>query len=128
MTLLEVQLDINETLDITLALEIGGSKILYMELKVSNQVCDFAWKYLKPEMIFYTKYHFVNILSHRFEVYAEKNDDCKRFREKMYKTNKIQGNLCAHSTVVSKTPIPLPLPIFSSITKLPLKGSTTCII
>ena len=80
MTRLAVQLDKNETLDIALALEIGGSKIPYMELKVSNQVCDFAWKYLKPEMIFYTKYHFVNILSHRFEVYVEKNDSCKRFR------------------------------------------------
>lgn len=42
---------------------------------------------------FYTKYHFVNILSQRFEVYAVKNGGYKKFREKMYKTNKIPGNL-----------------------------------
>ena len=45
-----------------------------------------------PISYMYTKYHFVNILSHRFEVYAVKNGGYKKFREKMFKTHKIPGN------------------------------------
>ena len=58
---------------------------------------------------FQIKYHFVNILSQRFEVYAVKDGGYKKFREKMYKTNKIPGNLSTHRTIISKTPFPLPL-------------------
>ena len=45
-----------------------------------------------PVSWFMTKYHFVNILSHRLEVYAVKNGGYKKFREKMFKTHKIPGN------------------------------------
>ena len=58
---------------------------------------------------FHIKYHFVNILSQRFEVYAVKNGGYKKFREKMYKTNKIPGNLSTNKTIISKIPFPLPL-------------------
>ena len=63
----------------------------------------------KSEMIFRIKYHFANILSQRFEVYAVKNGGYKKFREKMYKTNKIPGKLNTHRSIISKTPFPLPL-------------------
>lgn len=46
---------------------------------------------LYPISYLYTKYHFVNILSYRFEVYAVKNGGYKKFREKMFKTHKIPG-------------------------------------
>lgn len=39
-----------------------------------------------------TKYHFVNVLSHRLEIYAVKNGGYKKFREKMFKSHKIPGN------------------------------------
>ena len=45
-----------------------------------------------PISYFYTKYHMVNLLSHRFEVYAVKSGGYKKFREKMFKTNKLYGN------------------------------------
>jgi len=45
-----------------------------------------------PVSYLYTKYHFVNVLSHRFEIYAVKNGGYKKFREKMFKTHKIPGN------------------------------------
>uniref|UniRef100_A0A7S3II53 Uncharacterized protein n=1 Tax=Strombidium inclinatum TaxID=197538 RepID=A0A7S3II53_9SPIT len=40
----------------------------------------------------FTKYHYVNTYSHRFEVYAVKNGGYKKFREKMFKTHKTPGN------------------------------------
>lgn len=46
-----------------------------------------------PVSYLYSKYHMVNCLSHRFEVYAVKNGGYKKFREKMFKTNKMPGNL-----------------------------------
>ena len=61
----------------------------------------------KYEMIFHIKYHFVNILSQGFEVYEVKNGGYKKFREKMYKTSTISGNLSTHRTIISKTPFPL---------------------
>ena len=45
-----------------------------------------------PVSYFFTKYHYVNCYSHRFEVYAVKNGGCKKFREKMFRTHKIPGN------------------------------------
>jgi hypothetical protein len=41
----------------------------------------------------FTKYHFVNIHSHRMELYAIKNGGgYKKFREKAFKTHKTMGN------------------------------------
>ena len=40
----------------------------------------------------YTRYHYVNLYSYRFEVYAVKNGGYKKFRQKMWKTHKIPGN------------------------------------
>ena len=45
-----------------------------------------------PVSYFFTKYHYVNTYSHRFEVYAVKNGGYKKFREKMFKTHKVPGN------------------------------------
>lgn len=45
-----------------------------------------------PVSYLFTKYHYVNTYSHRFEVYAVKNGGYKKFREKMFKTHKISGN------------------------------------
>lgn len=45
-----------------------------------------------PVSYLYSKYHFVNCLSHRFEVYAVKNGGYKKFRDKMFRTAKIPGN------------------------------------
>ena len=41
----------------------------------------------------FTKYHYVNLLSYRFEVYAVKNGGYKKFREKQYRTAKVAGNM-----------------------------------
>jgi len=45
-----------------------------------------------PVSYMFTKYHYVNTYSHRFEVYAVKNGGYKKFREKMFKSHKIPGN------------------------------------
>jgi ubiquinol-cytochrome c reductase cytochrome c1 subunit len=45
-----------------------------------------------PVSYLFTKSHFVNCYSHRFEVYAVKNGGYKKFREKMFKTHKTPGN------------------------------------
>ena len=45
-----------------------------------------------PVSYMFTKYHFVNCYSHRFEVYAVKNGGYKKFREKAFKTHKTPGN------------------------------------
>jgi len=46
-----------------------------------------------PVSYFFTKYHYVNTYSHRFEVYAVKSGKgYKKFREKMFKSHKIPGN------------------------------------
>ena len=46
-----------------------------------------------PVSYFFTKYHYVNTYSHRFEVYAvSSGKGYKKFREKMFKTHKIPGN------------------------------------
>jgi ubiquinol-cytochrome c reductase cytochrome c1 subunit len=45
-----------------------------------------------PVSYMFTKQHFVNCHSHRFEVYAVKNGGYKKFREKMFKTHKTPGN------------------------------------
>jgi len=45
-----------------------------------------------PISYLFTKYHYVNTYSHRFEVYAVKNGGYKKFREKAFKTHKVPGN------------------------------------
>jgi len=40
----------------------------------------------------FTKQHYINTYSHRFEIYAVKNGGYKKFREKMFKTAKQSGN------------------------------------
>ena len=45
-----------------------------------------------PVSYFFTKYHYVNTYSYRFEIYAVKNGGYKKFREKMFKSHKIPGN------------------------------------
>jgi ubiquinol-cytochrome c reductase cytochrome c1 subunit len=40
----------------------------------------------------FTKFHYINTYSYRFEVYAVKNGGYKKFRQKMFKTHKITGN------------------------------------
>ena len=45
-----------------------------------------------PISYMFTKYHYINCYSHRFEVYAVKNGGYKKFREKMFKTHKTPGN------------------------------------
>lgn len=47
---------------------------------------------LYPVSYLFTKYHYVNCYSHRFEVYAVKNGGYKKFREKAFKHHKIPGN------------------------------------
>ena len=41
-----------------------------------------------PVSYLFTKYHYVNCYSHRFEVYAMKSGGYKKFREKMFRTHK----------------------------------------
>lgn len=54
-----------------------------------------------PVSYFFTKYHYVNTYSHRFEIYAVKNGGYKKFREKMFKSHKIPGNwLGAYSWIL----------------------------
>ena len=45
-----------------------------------------------PISYLFTKYHYINCYSHRFEVYAVKNGGYKKFREKAFKTHKTPGN------------------------------------
>jgi ubiquinol-cytochrome c reductase cytochrome c1 subunit len=45
-----------------------------------------------PISYLFTKYHYVNCYSYRFEVYAVKNGGYKKFREKMFRTHKTPGN------------------------------------
>ena len=40
----------------------------------------------------FTKAHYINTYSYRFEVYAVKNGGYKKFRQKMFKSHKIPGN------------------------------------
>lgn len=45
-----------------------------------------------PISYLFTKYHYINCYSYRFEVYAVKNGGYKKFREKMFRTHKTPGN------------------------------------
>jgi ubiquinol-cytochrome c reductase cytochrome c1 subunit len=69
---------------------LGKSKVPDQKVVIGMVVCIVATFY--PISYLFTKYHYVNTYSHRFEVYAVKNGGYKKFREKMFKTHKIQGN------------------------------------
>lgn len=45
-----------------------------------------------PVSYLFTKFHYVNCYSHRFEMYAVKGSGYKKFREKMFRTHKTPGN------------------------------------
>lgn len=45
-----------------------------------------------PISYLFTKYHYVNTYSYRLELYAVKSGGYKKFREKMFKTHKVNGN------------------------------------
>jgi len=45
-----------------------------------------------PISYLFTKSHYINCYSHRFEVYAVKNGGYKKFREKAFRTHKTPGN------------------------------------
>jgi len=69
---------------------IGSSKVPDTKLVIC--MIMFLVGTFYPVSYFFTKYHYVNTYSHRFEVYAVKNGGYKKFREKQFKTHKIPGN------------------------------------
>lgn len=69
---------------------IGSSKVPDTKVVICMIGCIIATFY--PISYFFTKYHYINVHSHRFEVYAVKNGGYKKFREKQFKTHKIPGN------------------------------------
>jgi len=62
------------------------------DTKVVMSMITFICATFFPVSYFFTKYHYVNTYSHRFEIYAVKNGGYKKFREKMFKSHKISGN------------------------------------
>jgi len=69
---------------------LGKSKTPDQKVVVSMMLAVVATFY--PISYMFTKYHYVNTYSYRLEVYAVKNGGYKKFREKMFKTNKTMGN------------------------------------
>ena len=72
------------------------SKNKIPDTKVIICMIGFICATVYPVSYLFTKYHFVNTYSHRFEVYAVKNGGYKKFREKMFKTHKLPGNWFAN--------------------------------
>lgn len=68
------------------------SKNKVPDTKVVICMIGFIVATVYPVSYLFTKYHYVNTYSHRFEVYAVKNGGYKKFREKMFKTHKVPGN------------------------------------
>lgn len=62
------------------------------DTKVVIAMVGFLVATFYPVSYLFTKYHYVNTYSHRFEVYAVKNGGYKKFREKMFKSHKVPGN------------------------------------
>jgi ubiquinol-cytochrome c reductase cytochrome c1 subunit len=69
---------------------LGKNKQPDQKVVVSMMLAVVATFY--PISYMFTKYHYVNTYSYRLEVYAVKSGGYKKFREKMFKTNKTQGN------------------------------------
>ena len=63
-----------------------------LELKVRKDEVSLVKGLVKECEELFTKYHYVNCYSYRFEVYAVKNGGYKKFREKMFRTHKTPGN------------------------------------
>ena len=77
--------DVSEYLYYVAAAKVPDIKILLcMVLAVAGTFYSVSYMF--------TKQHFINLYSHRFEVYAVKNGGYKKFREKMFKTHKTPGN------------------------------------
>ena len=53
----------------------NATKAVHVELETSFATCY-------PVSYLFTKYHDINCYSHRFEVYAVKNDGYRKFRDK----------------------------------------------
>lgn len=70
---------------------LGASKVPDTKVVICIMLACAATFY--PISYMFTKYHFVNIHSHRMELYAIKNGGgYKKFREKAFKTHKTMGN------------------------------------
>ena len=69
---------------------IGRAKV--PDLKVTMSIIIALCMVYYPVQFMFTRYHFVNLHSFRFEVYALKSGGYKKFREKMFKTAKIPEN------------------------------------
>jgi len=77
--------DVSEFLSFVARNKVQDTKIvIYMTFAIIATVY--------PVSYMFTKYHYVNCYSHRFEVYAVKNGGYKKFREKAFKTHKTPGN------------------------------------
>jgi len=77
--------DVSEFLSYVARNKVPDTKVvLYM------MMCITATVY--PVSYMFSKYHYVNCYSHRFEVYAVKNGGYKKFRDKAFKTHKTPGN------------------------------------
>merc|ERR1719230_631353 len=77
--------DVSEYLMFVARAKVPDTKmVLYTALAITLTVY--------PVSYLFTKYHFINCHSHRFEVYAVKNGGYKKFREKAFKTHKTPGN------------------------------------
>ena len=69
---------------------VARPRIPDMKVVIYFTLCAVATVF--PVSYLYTKYHFLNCHSYRFEVYAVKSGGYKKFREKMFRTHKVPGN------------------------------------
>ena len=69
---------------------LGRNKVPDLMVMISMVLCVVATFY--PISYMFTKAHYVNTYSYRFEMYAVKTGGYKKFREKMFKTHKTAGN------------------------------------
>jgi len=68
------------------------AKVKWPDTKVIFMMCLGICLTFHSVSYLFTKFHYVNCHSHRFEVYAVKNGGYKKFREKAFKTAKVPGN------------------------------------
>lgn len=69
---------------------LGASKV--PDQRVTTFIATAIILTVFPISYLFTKFHYVNCYSHRFEVYAVKNGGYKKFREKAFRTHKTPGN------------------------------------
>ena len=77
--------DVSEYLKFVAAAKVPDTKVAIC-LILGVAACFYPVSYL------FTKAHYINCHSHRFEVYAIRNGGYKKFREKAFKTHKVPGN------------------------------------